>query len=188
MTVDRWQDRLRPLIEGEVNALITEGLSVARKSVVRLAKQAVDTDDKDWAKIGLDASKTILSAAGITGQPSTIINALIQVNQVPEQGATLQLLQEFLNARMQGTIDIGENIDKSIGNPIGENIDESLCENIDGNIDCTPNAQSHTSTVQPTLHPSVQLTIQPEVQPSVHQAEVEGTPGDFTDYEDDDDL
>ena len=201
---------IRALIEQEGIEYIRRGLKPARRTICRLAALGNKSTDPALLKLSLDASKHISTIAGLAGPaPGTIINALIQVNQVPEQGAMMTLLQEFLDARMrpaiepsqvnmQPAIDIGENIDKSIGNTIGENIGESLCENIGGNIgenidngrtNYTPDARSHTQpTIQPNIHPTIQLTIQPEVQPTVHQAEVEGSPGDFTDCEVDDDA
>lgn len=143
VSVDRWQDRLRPLIEEEINSLITEGLNASRKTIVRLAKQGADTEDKDWAKIGLDASKTILNASGITGQPSTIINALIQVNAAPEQAATVNLLAEFLQSRMQAS--------KCAAIDVTPNSTTNSTTHAKCTSKCTSDAQSRTASTESTI-------------------------------------
>lgn len=97
-TIARHQHQLRPLIDAEINALLTEGLTAARQTVVHLAKQGRTADKPEWAKIGLDASKTILNAGGLIGQPSTIINQLVQINtnEVPD---TIKALFSALSNR-----------------------------------------------------------------------------------------
>jgi hypothetical protein len=99
VTVNRAQHQLKPLINQEINELLTAGLTAARQTTVRLAKQGATTQDKDWAKIGLDASKVILNAAGITGTPSTVINQLINVNNNTESMPVMTMLKEFLASK-----------------------------------------------------------------------------------------
>ena len=99
-TIARAQNQLRPLINAEIQALLTEGLTASRATIIRLAKQGSTTEDKDWAKLALDASKTVLNVAGLTGQPSTIINQLINVNADNGAQATMATLQEFLKAKI----------------------------------------------------------------------------------------
>lgn len=102
-TINDAQQQLRPYIIEEATALLNDGLGHARRTVVYNASRGyIDDATIDDRKLGLDASKIILNAAQITGQgnPSTIINAIIQVNQAPEQGEAIGLLQQFLAARM----------------------------------------------------------------------------------------
>jgi hypothetical protein len=91
---------IKAKIEAAASRIVNEGVETAVDTVLRLSKRGKETEDKDWAKIGLDASKTILAIPGIHGQaPSTVINALIQVNQAPEQLRELEGITAFLHDR-----------------------------------------------------------------------------------------
>jgi len=109
-TISRAKARVRTVIEGEYTELMVRGLRPSRRTLCRLAamgsvKPVVDPDtgkliiDKDMLKLSLDASKTILSHAN--GQPGTIINTLIQINQAPEQAQELQGIAAFLATQWQ---------------------------------------------------------------------------------------
>lgn len=88
---------IRALIESAAVRLITEALDDSVTTAARLAKIGTTTEDKDWAKLGLDASKYVMSVPGVSGQaPSTIITQLIQVNQAPQQSRELDGLAAFL--------------------------------------------------------------------------------------------
>lgn len=102
-TVDRHQDRLRDLIQREAAALLNRGLISARRTVCRLAAAGNDRHADDAAKkLALEASKTILSAAQITGNnPSTVLNTLIQITPSDSQSATMALLSDYLQAQMR---------------------------------------------------------------------------------------
>ena len=90
-TIVRAQARLREHIDREAAELLTAGLTAARKTTIRYAEYGASPDcipgqsDPVWAKIALDASKSITGILH-SSQPSTIINALIQVgaNDVPD--------------------------------------------------------------------------------------------------------
>jgi hypothetical protein len=107
-------DNTRALVEQEAKELISAGLIPSRKTIVRLAKYAADEtksidelDDKRL-KLSLDASKTILSAAQITGNtPGTIINTFIQVNHAPAESQEVIDIRSFLQSKLQTqTIDV----------------------------------------------------------------------------------
>jgi hypothetical protein len=90
---------IKALIEREAQEIINRGLKPARRTITRLAAigNNTKTNDKDMLKLSLDASKHITSMAGLSGTaPSTVINALIQVNQAPQQTAEVQALQQFM--------------------------------------------------------------------------------------------
>ncbi len=116
-TISRAKARVRTVIEGEYTELMVRGLRPSRRTLCRLAamgagKPTIDPEtgrpiiDKDILKLSLDASKTILSHAN--GQPGTIINTLIQINQAPEQAQELQGIAAFLSSQWQAdkTIDL----------------------------------------------------------------------------------
>jgi len=91
---------IRAKVEAATNRIVTEGADDAVSTVLRLSKRGKDTEDKDWAKIGLDASKVVLTIPGIYGTtPSTIANTLIQINQAPEQITELRTLTAFLKSQ-----------------------------------------------------------------------------------------
>jgi hypothetical protein len=99
---------IRAKIEAAATRIMDAALDDAVDTVSRLAKIGTTTNDKDWAKLGLDASKHVLSIPGISGtQPSTVINALININHAPEQAQELSGIQEFLahQWRVQPVID-----------------------------------------------------------------------------------
>jgi hypothetical protein len=101
-TIARTRNRpqVRALIESEIAALMERGLKPARRTLCRLAAIGNKADaDKDMLKLSLDASKTILSHAN--GQPGTIINTLIQINQAPEQSQELAGISAFLASQWQ---------------------------------------------------------------------------------------
>ncbi len=87
---------LKDLIERETARLIESGLAIARKGIVRAAAETLhqfnakdrqEEYDTKLIEIGINASKTLLASAGLTGQPSMIMNNLIQINsgnQIPE--------------------------------------------------------------------------------------------------------
>ena len=90
-------------IERAANHIINRGLQPAVKTLCRLAAMGnVKDADKDSLKLSLDASKHITSMAGLSGgAPSTIINAMIQINQAPEQAQELQGIAAFLATQWQ---------------------------------------------------------------------------------------
>lgn len=90
-------------IERAANHIINRGLQPAVKTLCRLAAMGnVKDQDKDSLKLSLDASKHITSMAGLSGgAPSTIINAMIQINQAPEQAQELQAIGAFLATQWQ---------------------------------------------------------------------------------------
>ena len=90
-TIARQQHRTRDLIDAEITALIDAGLTASRRTAVRFAEYGSSPacipgeSDTAWAKISLDASKSILSL--IAGAPNTIINNIIyaaSTHEVPE--------------------------------------------------------------------------------------------------------
>lgn len=104
---------IKAKIEAAAAKLINGPLNDAVETISRLAKQGKDTTDKDWAKLGLDASKHITGMAGLSGTtPSTVINALIQVNEAPQQGQELTALTAFLQDRW-GTTERNGTINQS---------------------------------------------------------------------------
>jgi DNA-binding Lrp family transcriptional regulator len=100
-TVNRHLHRpeIKALIEREAAEIINRGLKPARRTLTRLAALGNNpTTDKDHLKLSLDAAKHITSMAGLSGgAPGTIINALIQVNQAPEQSKELSGIAAFLS-------------------------------------------------------------------------------------------
>ena len=88
-TVAVHRRKLRDQIARETELLLNEGLTSAREGTVRASKEVITQYnkkdkskeyDKDLIHIGMQANKLILSAAGFIGNPSTIINQIIQVN------------------------------------------------------------------------------------------------------------
>ena len=104
-------------IERAANHIINRGLQPAVKTLCRLAAMGnVKDADKDSLKLSLDASKHITSMAGLSGTaPSTIINAMIQINQAPEQAQELNTIAAFLSSQWQQpeqpAIDIQSKVD-----------------------------------------------------------------------------
>lgn len=102
-SVLRAQKELRPLIDKEAELLLTSGLKASRETTVRFAEYGASEkcipgeSDPAWAKISLDASKSIIGILS-QGSNSTIINQLIQINQAPEQTKELSALAEFIRA------------------------------------------------------------------------------------------
>lgn len=96
---DLRRPEVRAKIEAAANQIINRGLKPSVNTLCRLAaKGNTKYADKDTLKLALDASKHITSIAGLSGNaPSTVINALIQVNQAPEQGQELTDIQRFLS-------------------------------------------------------------------------------------------
>jgi hypothetical protein len=94
---------IKAIIEREAAEIINRGLKPARRTLTRLAAIGNTKDaDKDMLKLSLDASKHITSMAGLSGNaPGTIINALIQVHQAPEQTRELDGIAAFLSAHWQ---------------------------------------------------------------------------------------
>ena len=90
---------VRAYIENEIANLMQRGLKPARLTLCRLAAEGIKAKDKDMLSLSLKASQTILQHAN--GQPGTIINALIQVNQAPEQSQELTDIQRFLTHTWQ---------------------------------------------------------------------------------------
>ncbi len=114
-TVSRAKAAVRPYIESEISALMMRGLKPARRTLCRLAAIGNQADaDKDMLKLSLDASKTILSHAN--GQPGTIINTLIQINQAPEQAQELNAIDAYLRDKMWTTdaVDVQTNVQPSV--------------------------------------------------------------------------
>jgi len=102
-------------IERAANHIINRGLQPAVKTLCRLAAMGnVKDADKDSLKLSLDASKHITSMAGLSGgAPSTIINAMIQINQAPEQAQELNTIAAFLSSQWHDkTIDISPTNDQ----------------------------------------------------------------------------
>jgi hypothetical protein len=86
----RNKPHVRAFIEAEITNLITRGLKPARQTLCRLAALGnVKGQDKDTLALSLKASTTILNH--IAGQPGTIINNLIQINnnEIPPSIAAL---------------------------------------------------------------------------------------------------
>ena len=88
-TVWRHQKRLRNQITEELQRLLDDGLRTARKGIVRASAEVISQYkakdrkkeyDKDLINVGMQANKLLLSAAGLIGHPSTVINQIIQVN------------------------------------------------------------------------------------------------------------
>jgi hypothetical protein len=104
-TVLRTQHKpeIKALIEREAAEIINRGLKPARRTITRLAAMGnAKGADKDMLKLSLDASKHITSMAGLSGTtPSTIINALIQVNQHPARAQELDCISAFLQSQWQ---------------------------------------------------------------------------------------
>jgi hypothetical protein len=102
---------IKALIEREAAEIINRGLKPARRTLTRLAAIGnTKRADKDMLKLSLDASKHITSMAGLSGNaPGTIINALIQVNQAPEQSRELDGIQAFLSSHWQANQPIQSN-------------------------------------------------------------------------------
>jgi hypothetical protein len=94
---------IKALIEREAAEIINRGLKPARRTITRLAAIGnTKSNDKDMLKLSLDASKHITNMAGLSGgAPGTIINALIQVNQAPEQAKELSGIAAFLSNQWQ---------------------------------------------------------------------------------------
>ena len=90
-------------IERAADHIINRGLQPAVKTLCRLAAMGnVKDADKDSLKLSLDASKHITGMAGLSGAaPSTIINAMIQINQAPEQSKELDSIAAFLSSQWQ---------------------------------------------------------------------------------------
>jgi hypothetical protein len=118
-TVTRTQQRpeIKAKIERAGEYIVNRGLQPAVKTICRLAamgnqdrrdpETGLKLFDKEVAKLSLDASKHITSMAGLSGTaPSTIINAMIQINQAPEQQQELNGLAAFLGSQWQQPIDI----------------------------------------------------------------------------------
>jgi hypothetical protein len=96
-TVSRAKAQVRPYIESEMSTLMMRGLKPARRTLCRLAAEGNKATDKDILSLSLKASQTILQHAN--GQPGTIINTLIQINQTPEQSTELSSIADFLSTR-----------------------------------------------------------------------------------------
>ena len=86
-TVNKYQHKLRDIINKQASELLNRGLIPARRTLTRLAALGNTKDaDKDQLKLSLDASKVILSASGILASAGTTINNMIQVNnnEIPD--------------------------------------------------------------------------------------------------------
>jgi hypothetical protein len=103
-TVNKFQQIVRPQIDAEMAALLTEGLTASRQTTVKFAKYGASPEcvpgqsDEKWAKLSLDASKSILGVV-VSSQPGTVINTLIQVNEAPQQSSELSGLSAYLKDR-----------------------------------------------------------------------------------------
>jgi hypothetical protein len=95
---------VRVFIEDETRRLMEEGLTPSRKTLVRLASEG-QSKDQGMLRLALDASKTILGAAGITSQGSTTINNILNVTQNPDIAKELSQLSEFLASKMRPQIE-----------------------------------------------------------------------------------
>jgi hypothetical protein len=100
----------RALIQREAEKIINGGLTISRKVLTRAAAEGLkqfkqDKPDKDLLKISIDASKAILNVAGLTGQPSTLIQALININQAKPDD-TIGLLRDYLAIRQGKVTDV----------------------------------------------------------------------------------
>lgn len=95
---------VRAKIEAEAAQIINRGLSQARRTIVRLAAMGnVKGQDKDTLKLALDASKHITSIAGLSGNnSSTIVNALIQVNNNGVETSEVRAIHDFLANQWAG--------------------------------------------------------------------------------------
>jgi hypothetical protein len=154
-TVTRTQQQsdTRARIQAEAEAIINGGLRVSRQATLRASAEALrqykaiankQPYDKDLIKLGLDASKTILQVAGLTGQPSTIINTLININQDTGQADAVSLIGEFLQAKLSNIANCKEATTKCE--------DNSQLEHISGEITnkTTGNTQPHTPLTSQT--------------------------------------
>lgn len=136
----RQRPEIAAKIEQEAAELINQGLTSARQTITKLAARGTAPEDQDNAsvlKLALDASKTIISAAGLSGQaPSTIINNLLQINNAPDQTKELSDLASYLTSKLI-TVDSKSNNNVTIdvtGETMGEE-EGMACSN-----------QTHTST------------------------------------------
>jgi hypothetical protein len=104
-TIIREQKQLRPQVEAEMERLLSEGLSVSRATLVKFAAYGADSKCKpgvpggeQWAKVSLDAAKTIvnipLQAAANSGN---IINQLINININPELSKEAAAIKSFID-------------------------------------------------------------------------------------------
>jgi hypothetical protein len=150
-TINRAQAKLRDKIDAEVNEILNSGLVAARKTTIKLAEYGASeacvpgVSDVQWAKLSHDASKSILSII-TSSQPSTIINALIQINQAPESTKEVQAITSFIDAQWETiepedsegkTLHVGNTIhqpdtnDTGVGNTIQEDMVKSpICGEI----------------------------------------------------------
>lgn len=106
---DLRRPEVKAKIERAANHIINRGLQPAVRTLCRLAAMGnVKEADKDSLKLSLDASKHITSMAGLSGgAPGVIINAMIQINQAPEQTQELAGLAAFMSSQWkQDAIDL----------------------------------------------------------------------------------
>jgi N-methylhydantoinase A/oxoprolinase/acetone carboxylase beta subunit len=101
---------IRDRIERETEKLLESGLSPSRETLVGFARKGAkmvqgEITDFNTARLALDASKTILGAAGITSQGSTTINNILNVTQNPDIAKELSQLSEFLASKMRPQIE-----------------------------------------------------------------------------------
>ena len=148
---------IRARIEREAEQIINRGLKVARRTITRLAAEGNKGKDPAMLKLALDASKHITSMAGLSGNaPSTIINAMIQINSAPEESKEVQDIRSFLQAKLINATEVSQS----------ETIDVPVRDNA---IDVAP---SHTVTDCAEI---AQLEAKQDV---CQDAEVEGSPAD----------
>jgi hypothetical protein len=88
--------------------LLTTGLTASRKTTVKYAEYGASAacipgeSDEKWAKLSLDASKSIIGILS-NSQPSTVITNLIQINQGPEQAKELTAIEIYLQDKVWQT-------------------------------------------------------------------------------------
>jgi hypothetical protein len=143
---------IREKIEAAADRIVNGGLDDAVATITRLAREGKATTDKDWAKLGLDASKHITSMVGLSGNtPSTIINAMIQINQAPEQGKELQGITAFLANQWQAGQDEAIDVEQPIQILNDHSENESAVQKVNegsGNKG-TGSATAHTAACLP---------------------------------------
>jgi len=117
---------IKSRIERAAERIVDTGLDDAIETITRCASLGTYTRDKDLLKIGLDASKHITGMVGINGTtPSTVINALIQVNENVVPPIIAELLQAIAGRDCQTLDGMGD--EDGEGN--GENEGEGTSEN-----------------------------------------------------------
>lgn len=114
------QPEIRSIIEQAAKDIIIRSLPAACKTIDRLAKIGNESQDKDMLKLSLDASKHVTSMSGLSGNaPSTIINAMIQINSAPEESKEVQDIRAFLKAKLINATEVLQS--ETIDVPVRDN-------------------------------------------------------------------